>query len=159
MSEISTTPLPQAPRKSNKTTFIIAVMAVVIIVQGIKIYLDSQEKQEVKTQLTSTEQELATTMQRMEEIKTELNEKIAEVQKLGGNVADLEKAKAEIETELKRSKRANGKVIKELKDHIGLKEILYTMQNHFLVHLNFDQLPKSSGRVEVLQNNHNRYHR
>src|SRR5215471_8560876 len=98
MSEASMTPeAQQAPRKSNKSTLIIILMSVVIIVQWAKIYLDSQEKQEVKTELASTEQELATAHQRLSEIKSELEQKIAEVQKLGGNVADLEKAKAEIE--------------------------------------------------------------
>ncbi|MFZ6010569.1 MAG: chromosome segregation protein SMC [Bacteroidota bacterium] len=113
-----------AAKKNNKTSIIIALMAIVIIVQGVKIYLDSQEKQEVKTQLTTTEEELATTMQRLNEIKTELDQKIAEVQKLGGNVADLEKAKTEIESELKRNKRATGKEIKALKDKVEGYELL-----------------------------------
>jgi cell division protein ZapB len=113
-----------APRRSNKSSIIIALMAIVIIIQAIKIYLDTKEKQEVKTQLTTTEEELATTMQRMTEIRTELDAKIAEVQKLGGNIADLEKAKAEIENELKRSKRATGKEIKALKDRVEGYELL-----------------------------------
>lgn len=87
------------PKRNNKATVIIALMAIVIIIQGIKIYLDSQEKQEVATQLTTTEQELASTMQRVKEIKTELDQKILEVEKLGGDVSDLQAAKAEIENE------------------------------------------------------------
>jgi hypothetical protein len=119
------TPLSEtAPRKNNKAAIIISLMAIVIVVQAIKIYLDSQEKQEVRTQLTSTEQELATTMQRLTEIKTELDEKIAEVKKLGGNVSDLEKAKGEIENELRRNKRATGKEIKALKDRVEGYELL-----------------------------------
>lgn len=125
MSEASTTPeAQQAPRKSSKSTLVIILMSVVIIVQWGKIYFDSQEKQEVKTELVSTEQELATTRQRLTEINTELEQKIAEVQKLGGNVADLEKAKAEIEAELKRNKRATGKEIKALKDKVEGYELL-----------------------------------
>ncbi len=120
----STTSFEPAPRKNNKATIIIALMAIVIIIQGIKIYLDSQEKQEVVTQLTSTEQELASTMQRLTEIKTELEEKIAEVQKLGGDVSDLQLAKNEIESELGRSKRATGKEIKILKDRVEGYELL-----------------------------------
>jgi hypothetical protein len=117
---------PQTERKrSNKTSIIIALMAIVIIIQGIKIYLDTQEKQEVRTQLITTEEELATTMQRLSEIKTELDAKIAEVQKLGGDYADLEKAKAEIEGELRRSRMATGKEIAALKDRVeGYEELL-----------------------------------
>jgi hypothetical protein len=126
MTDISET-LPSsdpAPKKNNKASIIIALMAIVIIIQGIKIYLDTTEKQEVKTQLTTTEQELATTMQRLTEIRTELDLKIEEVKKLGGNVSDLEKAKAEIENELKRNKRATGKEIKVLKDRVEGYELL-----------------------------------
>jgi hypothetical protein len=118
-------PSPEtAPKRNNKTSIIIALMAIVIIIQGIKIYLDTKEKQEVRTQLITTEEELATTMQRMRDIQTELDQKIAEVTKLGGDVADLETAKAEIENELRRNKRATGKEIKALKDRVEGYEIL-----------------------------------
>ncbi len=112
------------PRKSNKNAIIIALLSLVIVVQAVKIYLDSQEKQEIKTDLTSTEQELATTMQRMTEISAELDIKIAEVQKLGGDVTDMLAAKAEVEAELKRSKRATGQEIKALKDKVEGYETL-----------------------------------
>jgi hypothetical protein len=126
MSDISpNSSVSTPPRKSSaKTAIIISLMAIVIIVQGIKIYLDSQEKQDIKSDLNSTEQTLATTMQRMTEIRNELDQKIAEVQKLGGNIADLEKAKAEIDAELKRNKRATGKEIKALRDKVEGYELL-----------------------------------
>lgn len=124
MSENLETTQPEAPKKSNRSAIIIALMSVVIVVQGIKIYLDSRERAEAHTQLASTEQELAITLQRMKEIQTELDEKIAEVQKLGGDVSDLQKAKAEIDAELKRSKRINGKMIKDLKDKVEGYELL-----------------------------------
>jgi predicted nucleic acid-binding Zn-ribbon protein len=111
-------------RKNNKATIIIALMAIVIIIQGIKIYLDSQEKQEVITQLTSTDQELATTRQRLTEISDELDQKITEITKLGGDVTELQTAKAEIEKELSRNKRATGKEIKALKDRVEGYELL-----------------------------------
>lgn len=113
-----------APKKNNKAAIIIAIMAVVIILQAVKIFLDSREKQEVVTQLTSTEQELAATMQRLNEIRTELDAKIEEVTKLGGDVADLQAAKGEIEKELGRTKRATGKEIKALKDRVEGYELL-----------------------------------
>jgi myosin heavy subunit len=113
-----------APKKSNKNAIIIALLSLVVVVQGVKIYLDSQEKQEIKTELTSTEQELATTMQRMTEISAELDQKIAEVTRLGGDVADMLKAKEEVEAELKRSKRATGQEIKALKDKVEGYETL-----------------------------------
>ncbi len=116
--------VPGKRKNNTKTAVIISIMAVVIIVQFVKIILDSREKNEVITVLTSTEQELASTRQRMTEIRNELDEKIAEVQKLGGDVADMESARAELDMELKRSIRATGKEIKTLKDKVEGYELL-----------------------------------
>lgn len=113
-----------SPKRNNKVPVIIAFMAIVIIIQGIKIYLDTKEKQDVRTELITTEEELATTMQRLKDINTELDEKIAQVEKLGGDVSDLQQAKGEIEEELKRTKRATGKEIKALKDRVEGYELL-----------------------------------
>ena len=74
------------PRKSNRNAIIIALLSLVVVVQAIKIYLDSKEKQTINTDLTSTKQELATTEQRLREISTELDQRIAEITRLGGNV-------------------------------------------------------------------------
>lgn len=125
MTDNTENPAPEpSPRRNNKVPVIIAFMAIVIIIQAIKIYLDTKEKQEVRTQLITTEEELATTMQRLTEINTELDEKIAQVTKLGGDVTDLEQAKSEIEEELRRNKRATGKEIKALKDRVEGYELL-----------------------------------
>jgi cell division protein ZapB len=113
-----------ASKSSNKSIIIIALLVVIILIQGVKWYLDAKEIKEKDEKIESTEQELASTKQRMMEIKDELDLKIAEVQKLGGDVSDLTKAKAEIEAELKRTSRANGKVIKDLKDKVEGYEIL-----------------------------------
>jgi peptidoglycan hydrolase CwlO-like protein len=109
---------PPRPEKSNKNAIIIALLSLVVVIQGVKIYLDSQEKQEISTELTSTEKELETTTNRLTEISAELDSKIEEVKKLGGDVTDLQNAKTEIEAELKRSKRATGQEIKALKDKV-----------------------------------------
>ncbi|MEJ1241734.1 chromosome segregation protein SMC [Chryseolinea sp. T2] len=123
------------PKKSNKNAIIIALLSLVIVIQFIKIYLDSQEKTEIKTELTSTEQELETSKQRLTEISAELDQKIAEVTKLGGDVSDLEKAKAEIETELKRTRRATGQEIKALKDKVEGYETLLKVKDEEIAHL------------------------
>lgn len=122
-SGINSEPTP-APKSSNKNAVIISLLLIIIIIQGVKWYLDSQEIKQKDEKITSTEQELATTMQRLSDIKTELDTKIAEVQKLGGDVADLQKAKTEIENQLKRKTLATGKLIKELKDKVEGYELL-----------------------------------
>lgn len=131
-------PSPEpSPKRNNRVPVIIAFMAIVIIIQGIKIYLDTdtKEKQEVRTQLITTEEELATTMQRLTEISAELDEKIVQVEKLGGDVADLEQAKEEIENERRRNKRATGKEIKALKDRVEGYELLLKNKDEEIVKL------------------------
>lgn len=99
----------------------------VIAVQSVKIYLDYKEKVEVKQQLVTTEEDLAGTMQRLNDVKSELDLKITEIQKLGGDVADLKKAKAEVEKELRRSTARSTKALTELKDRLeGYEELLKT---------------------------------
>jgi hypothetical protein len=134
MDENSSAYSPE-PKKSNKNAIIIALLSLVVVIQAIKIYLDSQEKKEIATELNSTEQELESSKQRLTEISAELDQKIAEVTKLGGNVADLEKAKAEIETELKRTRRATGQEIKALKDKVEGYETLLKTKDEEIAHL------------------------
>lgn len=125
MNETNLPPINQSPKSTRKSAIIIALMSVIIIVQGIYLFIIvPKERQQIKTELSSTEEELATTMQRMTEIKEELDAKIIEIQKLGGNVADLEKAKAEVETALARRIKATGKEIKALKDKVEGYELL-----------------------------------
>jgi hypothetical protein len=124
MNENTGTPAATPAPKNQRSTIIIGLLLVIILIQGVKWYLDSQEIKEKDEKIETTEQELASTKQRMIEIKNELEQKIAEVKKLGGDVTDLQTAKAEIETELKRTTRANGKVVKDLKDKVEGYELL-----------------------------------
>jgi len=120
------TPAPVEPKKSNnRSSIIIAILLVIVLVQSIKIFLDYKEKVEVKEVLATTSEDLATTMQRLNDIKIELDQKIAEIDKLGGDVSELQKAKAEVDAELRRSYARRTKDIKELKDRLdGYEQLL-----------------------------------
>ena len=128
MSSSTESTLPSSPepaKSSNKAGIIIALLSIIVIVQSVKIYLDYKDKVEIKEQKANVEEELATTMQRLNEIKTELDQKIVEIQKLGGDVTELEKAKAEVESQLKRNGARSAKEIRQLKDKVeGYEELL-----------------------------------
>lgn len=119
-------PTPTPPSsKSNKTNVIIGLLFVVILVQGIKIFFDYTDKKEITEQKAAVEEDLASTMQRLKEIQAELATKIQEIDKLGGDVKELQKAKAEVDAQLKRSVARSSKSIKELKDRVeGYEELL-----------------------------------
>lgn len=112
-------------KKSYKAGITIVILLIIIAIQSVKIYLDYNEKVEVKQQLVSTEEDLAGTMQRLTDVKAELDQKIIDIQKLGGDVADLKKAKAEVESEMRRGTQRSTKALKELKDRLdGYEELL-----------------------------------
>lgn len=118
-------PNTPAPPKGNKTTVIISLLVIIVLIQSAKIYFDYTEKKEIVAQKADVEEDLATTMQRLKEIQAELDTKIKEVEKLGGDVKDLQKAKAEVDAQLKRSVSRSTKAIKELKDRVeGYEELL-----------------------------------
>lgn len=114
---------PKKPK--NKATIIIALLFIVVVIQGVKIYLDYKDKAEITEQKATVEEDLAITLQRLKEIQTELDQKITEIQKLGGDITDLKKAKAEVDAQLKRNVARSSKAIKELKDKVeGYEELL-----------------------------------
>ena len=119
-------PQAEGPKKAhNRTAIIIALLSIIVIIQSIKIYLDYQEKVDVNQQLATTEEDLATTMQQLKDIQVELNQKITELEKLGGDITELEKAKAEVDAELKRTRSRTSRNIKELKDRVdGYEQLL-----------------------------------
>lgn len=112
-------------KKNNRASIAIVILSIVVVGQAIKIYLDYKEKSEVKQQLVVSEQNLGETMQRLNEIKLELDDKIAQIEKLGGDVEELKKARTEVEVELKSVRKRNDKAIRELKDRVeGYEELL-----------------------------------
>ena len=121
---------PIEPKKAgNRSTVIIVILLIIVLVQSFKIYLDYKEKVEVKEELATTSEDLATTMQRLNDVKLELDQKISEIAKLGGDVTELEKAKAEVMAELKRSNTRSTKAIKELKDRLAGYEQLLVLKD------------------------------
>ncbi|MTI38172.1 chromosome segregation protein SMC [Fulvivirga lutimaris] len=118
-------PSQTPPKKSNRNTVIVVILAVIVVAQAIKIYIDHQESVAKDTQLMSTEEDLAVTMQKLTDISEELDQKIIEIEKLGGNVEELEKAKAEVEAELNRTRKRDRKAISDLQDKVdGFQELL-----------------------------------
>jgi predicted nuclease with TOPRIM domain len=120
MSEVS-------QKKNNKPSIIIALLSIVVIVQAIKIYTDSQKKEQLQDTITITKDELSSTLSRLDSIKIELDQKISQIQKLGGDVSELQKVKTEVEAQLRRSTARSSKEIAQLKDKVeGYTELLKT---------------------------------
>ncbi len=103
--------------KTNNTKtnpIVIGIIAILVIVLGVKFYLDHLEKEEMQIffqeQLESAEKRLA-------DISLELDTKIHLIDSLGGSIDDLILAKSEIEAEriqLQRTRTANRRLISRL---------------------------------------------
>lgn len=118
MSEPTNQPDNSAAKqnKSNKrTTVVLVIFAIIIVAQGIKIYLDHQTKMDNKTKIATTEKDLAVTMQRLTDIREELEEKIRTIDSLGGDISELTEAKAEIEEELSKERNFNAVQLRRLR--------------------------------------------
>jgi len=133
MTELSkdkskTTSAPAQEPKTKKFVIIIALLSIVVIIQGIKIYSDYKDNQQLTLTVENTQEELQSTLARLDDISIELDEKIKEIAELGGDVTELEEAKAELEKErnqLQRTRKANRSVIASLKDKAeGYEELL-----------------------------------
>lgn len=119
-----TKPTPQAP-KSNKNSIIVLIAAVAIVILVVKIYMDSQAKDEMQAFYT---EELQVAQVRFDEISTELDQKIKQIDSLGGDIQELLEAKSQIEAErdqLSRTRTANRGEIRRLRSKTqGYEELL-----------------------------------
>lgn len=117
------------PGKGNKAGIIIALLFILVLIQSVKIYFDYKDKKEITEQKADVEEDLAGTMQRLKEIQAELEQKIIDIQKLGGDIEDLQKAKGEVDAQLKRSVASSSKAINELKDRVEGYEALLKVKD------------------------------
>ncbi|MBB6005470.1 hypothetical protein [Arcicella rosea] len=91
---------------NNQGVFKIAI-GVLIGVVALLSYLfmgARNETFELQQSITSKVEQLSTTQIKLDSIAIVLNEKIAEIQKLGGNVTELENVKAQLESDKKKLK-------------------------------------------------------
>ncbi|GGD62312.1 hypothetical protein GCM10011514_28020 [Emticicia aquatilis] len=83
---------------------IIGVMAGVLALLGYLFMGARNETLELQKSLTSKVEQLSSTQIKLDSISKSLDEKILEVQSLGGNVAELEAVKAQLENDKKKLK-------------------------------------------------------
>eukprot|EP00744_Colponema_vietnamica_P003673 GILI01005598.1.p1 GENE.GILI01005598.1~~GILI01005598.1.p1 ORF type:complete len:197 (+),score=3.43 GILI01005598.1:55-591(+) len=91
---------------NNQGVFKIAI-GVLIGVVALLSYLfmgARNETFELQQSITSKVEQLSSTQIKLDSISIVLNEKIAEIQKLGGNVTELENVKAQLESDKKKLK-------------------------------------------------------
>ncbi|WP_020596409.1 hypothetical protein [Spirosoma panaciterrae] len=96
--------------KSKTNGALLAALIIMTGLAGVSSYLYFDQKKVSENQevtISERVEELSTTRVKLDSISTALDAKIAEVQKLGGDVSELEKVKAQLEQDKAALKRGN----------------------------------------------------
>ena len=125
MSDKEYTKKFQAPAKKNRRPIIFVGLGILVILLAVKIYLDHQEKLELQEYYQT---ELTAAQEKLDEINEELEEKITQIDSLGGDIEELVTIQAELEKErnqLQNTRQANRQLIGRLRRKTdGYEELL-----------------------------------
>ncbi|GAB3797669.1 hypothetical protein GCM10028819_17090 [Spirosoma humi] len=98
------------PQKSKTNGALLAALIIMTGLAGVSSYLYFDQKKVSENQevtISERVEELSTTRVKLDSISTALDAKIAEVQKLGGDVSELEKMKVQLEQDKASLRRGN----------------------------------------------------
>lgn len=128
---------PNEPKekKNNYKVLIIAFIAILLIINGVKFYLDYQKDQEQEAQIANIEAERDETLNKLESISNELDMKIEEINKLGGDVEELRKAREQLEVEKEQLRKAAYIEAGKLKEKVQGYETLLKQQDQEIARL------------------------
>lgn len=102
--------MENTPPKSKTNGALLAALIIMTGLAGVASYLYFDEKKVAENQevtISERVEELSTTRVKLDSISTALDAKIAEVQKLGGDVSELEKMKVQLEADKASLRRGN----------------------------------------------------
>ncbi|QJW87921.1 hypothetical protein HNV11_00315 [Spirosoma taeanense] len=102
--------MENSPQKSKTNGALLAALIIMTGLAGVSSYLYFDQKKVSENQevtISERVEELSTTRVKLDSISTALDAKIAEVQKLGGDITELEKVKAQLEQDKASLRRGN----------------------------------------------------
>ncbi|HWV32053.1 MAG TPA: hypothetical protein VN038_20475 [Dyadobacter sp.] len=113
-------------RKSNTGLVVgLILMTILAAVFGYLYYKEHNITQKQETDLTARVQELAASEIKLDSISKQLDARIMEVQNLGGDIAELQKVKASLESDRAALRKGNanmGRKIKEYEEFLTKKD-------------------------------------
>ncbi len=112
---------PKKEKKRYWKDIIIAVIIVLVVVQGVNLFIKIRSDRRYNAQIEQAKEEITI-------LEHEMQERMTEIRELGGNVEDLEKAVAELEEEkenLLENKRYTERQLSRLQNKVdGYQELL-----------------------------------
>ena len=114
----------QIPPRKNKTALVLVLLAILLVANGFQYWLSRQDKVEILEKeilIKEKTEDLSKASTALDSMRMELELKIAEINKLGGDTASIGLLKRQIERDLKNTRRRNFKskeMIEDLKNRI-----------------------------------------
>jgi UDP-N-acetyl-D-mannosaminuronic acid transferase (WecB/TagA/CpsF family) len=120
---------------NTKLKVAIGVMAAIIALLAYLYFAEKQNSATKDATIDAKTHELVTTNTKLDSISTQLDEKIAEIKMLGGNVEELEKVKAQLEADKRELKNIGNFNLKKYETKIKNYELLLTQKDAEIVKL------------------------
>lgn len=140
------------PQRSKTNGALLAALIIMTGLAGVSSYLYFDQKKESENQevtISERVEELSTTRTKLDSISTALDAKIAEVQKLGGDVTELEKVKAQLEQDKASLRRGNRVSISKYEAKIKQYEAFLVEKDTLIANLQRENVTLASN-VKVL---------
>jgi hypothetical protein len=112
----------QIPPRKNRTFFVIVLIIILLSANGFQYYLSQQDKEEIiEKDIVIKEKvaDLSKASGALDSMRNELNIKIEEIKRLGGDTASIGLLKRQIERDLKNARRQNFKSKEMIEDLQG----------------------------------------
>ena len=109
---------PRNKQSDTKLKIAIGILAALTTILGILFWREHQQKKALSDQIEIKTQEVVSTATKLDSISRQLTSKIAEVKQLGGDVADLEAIKTQLEGDKAALKNLNNFSMKQYEQKI-----------------------------------------
>lgn len=140
------------PQKSKTNGALLAALIIMTGLAGVSSYLYFDQKKVSENQevtISERVEELSTTRVKLDSISTALDAKIAEVQKLGGDVTELEKMKVQLEQDKAALRKGNRVSIAKYEEKIKQYEAFLVEKDTLISNLQRENVTLASN-VKVL---------
>lgn len=131
----------EIPPRKDRTALVVFLILILLVANGIQFWISRNDKEEIvhkEEVIKEKSNELAKATLALDSMRRELDDKIGQIKKLGGDTASIGLLKRQIERDLKNSKRKNFKsqaMIEDLKGRIEDYELQLAAKDEEIVKL------------------------
>lgn len=131
----------QIPPRKDRTLLVVGLILILLVANGVQFWLSHQDKEVIEqkeVQLAEKEVYLEKATLALDSMKKELEIKVAQIQKLGGDTASIGILKRQIERDLRNARRQNFKskeMIEDLKGRIEDYELQLAAKDEEITNL------------------------